>query len=297
MKFLIILCTFYATIIRHGFASTPSWQKHLSTSALEASLYGDLPPTVFAPDGRLFSVERVAQSISDPDNNLVLAVHCRDGIVVLSTFTQSPYLPRYNHTLPAKQHLLLPHDTGLANPPPRFYRLAPQIWAITAGHTVDSIVLARMMQFYAQAIRREHAPVATLARRLADALQAKTQQTGKGKVLAATGILVSHDSIWRVDPTGQFWRCRAAVAGGNAHKAEQRLIDKIREQEGITEQKQAMILSAIAEWTTEHTMDILREIVRDMPRKNEEETWRWHSMVLRPDGTIEWYDHAQIKQR
>lgn len=54
-----------------------------SSDALEAARYGTLPPTVFAPGGRLHGVERVARESYPPGDDelscVVIALHCGGG--------------------------------------------------------------------------------------------------------------------------------------------------------------------------------------------------------------------------
>lgn len=55
--------------------------------------YQRMPPTIFAPGGRLHAVEQVMDALGsneDPTSNLVIALHCKDGIVVLSTVSTPP---------------------------------------------------------------------------------------------------------------------------------------------------------------------------------------------------------------
>jgi len=61
---------------------------------LEQSTYNDLEPTIFSPTGRLHPVERTMEQVreSHPRNNLVVALQCQDGMLMLSTVTLSPYL-------------------------------------------------------------------------------------------------------------------------------------------------------------------------------------------------------------
>ena len=54
--------------------------------------YQQLPPNIFAPRGRLHQVEHVMEGISsseDPSSNLIVALSCKDGLVVVSTVPPS----------------------------------------------------------------------------------------------------------------------------------------------------------------------------------------------------------------
>jgi 20S proteasome alpha/beta subunit len=50
-------------------------------------------------------------------------------------------------------------------------------------------------------------------------------------------LIWDSSSIWRVDPSGQFWKCRAAVIGRSRHRLEEILVegwkDNMSEQEAI----------------------------------------------------------------
>jgi 20S proteasome alpha/beta subunit len=69
--------------------------------------------------------------------------------------------------------------------------------------------------------------VASLARKSADQHQSLTQNTGIGRILASQVLLLSEKEIWRVDPTGQFFKCSAAVVGRSSRIVEQLLREKI----------------------------------------------------------------------
>jgi hypothetical protein len=60
----------------------------------EAARYEDMPPIVFSPTGRLHPVEaavRASKTVT-PLSNLLVAMRCRDGLVVISTLPISPHL-------------------------------------------------------------------------------------------------------------------------------------------------------------------------------------------------------------
>ena len=60
----------------------------------EAARYEDMPPIVFSPTGRLHPVEaafRASKAVT-PLSNLLVAMRCRDGLVVMSTLPVSPHV-------------------------------------------------------------------------------------------------------------------------------------------------------------------------------------------------------------
>lgn len=42
-------------------------------------------------------------------------------------------------------------------------------------------------------------------------------------------------SLWRVDPSGQFWKCRAAAIGRSHHTVEAALVEKYKESPSLSE--------------------------------------------------------------
>lgn len=156
------------------------WQQSTgSRSMMEEFTYADLPPTIFSPTGRLHSIERIveaAKTSNNPRANLVMAMNCRDGIVMISTVTLSPYLNTTNNTL------FLDSDSI-------FHYLSPSLVVATAGNAVDGQVLQNKLHQSCQSLIQqcgdEHMVTASqLARYVADQLQVPTQTIGKSKILA-----------------------------------------------------------------------------------------------------------------
>lgn len=58
----------------------------------EAARYEELPPSVFSPTGRLHPVEAAVRAgkVATPLSNLLVAIKCRDGLLVVSTYPVSP---------------------------------------------------------------------------------------------------------------------------------------------------------------------------------------------------------------
>jgi len=219
-----------------------SWQDP-SNNALDAARHSDLSPSMFAPGGRLYSVELMAHAgiaAEDGSNNLVAAVLCEEGVVVVASLPESPYLPRNltqinnegdkNGTLATFVPLLVP-EHGVPRPP--FLRLSTDMWAVTAGNSVDSQLLRLKLHRLAESIREEDQSdrADVLARRLADNLQLLTQQEGHGRILAAYAVIFTDKEIWRVDPTGQFWKCHATLIGRDCTSAESKFLSKIEKRE------------------------------------------------------------------
>jgi len=72
------------------------WQPSLSSleNIDETSRYEELEPIVFSPTGRIHPIEAAvkASKAVTPLSNLVLAIRCRDGLLVISTLPTSSYL-------------------------------------------------------------------------------------------------------------------------------------------------------------------------------------------------------------
>lgn len=48
-------------------------------------------------------------------------------------------------------------------------------------------------------------------------------------VLQSAAIIMGDHQLWRIDPTGQFWNCHAAVVGREADKVEEAIVTKLLE--------------------------------------------------------------------
>ena len=167
------------------------WQKSGdSRSIIEESTYEDLPPTIFSPNGRLHSIERVVRASKIPNNprsNLLLALKCKEGLVVLTTLTTSPFL---NTTVNSNLWLVEDNQTATTSTSP-ILDLGPAsgLLVATAGNTVDGQVLRQKIQAYAEynlEQEKDTIEAYVLARNIADHLQANTQTVGgrDGRMLA-----------------------------------------------------------------------------------------------------------------
>ena len=86
--------------------------------------------------------------------------------------------------------------------------------------------------------------IESLVRRIADMAQSSTQNLGGkyGRMLSSSLLAVGNDNsnsrhqndnddklcIWRVDPTGQFWKCEASAAGYGTLEVEAELLSRAR---------------------------------------------------------------------
>ena len=146
-----------------------------SRSIIEESFYEDKPPIIFSPSGRLFPVERIvraAKTHANPRANLLIALKCQDGIVVLSTVPTSPFL---NTTV--NNTLFLLDDTEDAV----IYDYDLDLVTATAGNAADGKVLQSKIQAFVEHSMENHKDnvvPSEIARNLADHLQGPTQTIG-----------------------------------------------------------------------------------------------------------------------
>jgi 20S proteasome alpha/beta subunit len=242
------LCSFRS--ISASTAAAP-WQDTTATRR-EQSPFNDLPPNTFDPDGRLYIVEDLVHAVAsdtDPSSNTVIVALCKDGVVAVTSLPNSPYMSYESTTadlddetnaasttslLLLDTHELSVHPTAVAPFCRVSFNGAP-ILALTAGNAVDGQMLRRRLLQVADAARysdlsssadSDLSP-ALVARLLADQNQMRTMQEGKGRVLAAVAMIWNGDSIWRVDPAGQFWKCQACISGRYTTRVERLVLEKL----------------------------------------------------------------------
>jgi len=154
---------------------------------------------------------------------------------------------------------------------------AAVLFGVSAGNAVDSQQVREIMTEIAEASREAEEETTVMlgrvvARRLADqCYQVRTQHAGKGRLLASAAVIMCYadgdedngdgaSELWRVDPTGDFYRCRVAVSGRAAPIAETRL-HRILENE-IRRKRQSGDDAAAAEASTRRTVPIRPSTIR-----------------------------------
>ena len=45
----------------------------------------------------------------------------------------------------------------------------------------------------------------------------------------SAAIVAGHGTLWRIDPTGQFWRCQGAIVGRDSDRAEEEILSRLGE--------------------------------------------------------------------
>ncbi|KAL9186154.1 hypothetical protein ACHAXT_005392 [Thalassiosira profunda] len=289
-------CSFLLPSAAASQASDLPHRGNTAQAAAEEARYAALPPTVFAPGGRLHGVERVAREAllldSDADGEVAcgaVALHCggtgggEDGefAVLAGIGAVSPFLHRDEFCAPSNNaeggegggatYLPLEMDeptTSISSP---LSILSPTLIAAAGGKAIDSTVLLRRATEVALSMYANdnggvdwfvshslegpdgHDSVepwtlggaagveaTALARRVADMAQGSTQSLGGqyGRMLSSSLLAVgartpsSSDGdalvMWRVDPTGQFWRVDASAVGRGALDVESELLSRIR---------------------------------------------------------------------
>ena len=173
-----------------SFDSAPWQSKPDSRSRrLEESVYTNLPPTVFSPTGRLHSVENAIQAASK-QGNLVMAMNCKNGTVIVSTVTMSPYLN-------CSQQLLIwnnnddDHEndgdssSSSSSSTVPIFDLSPTLVAATAGNPIHRQVFKGKLHACCQSLMQQQQQLVEqdiqsgpLARFVADQFQIPTQTVG-----------------------------------------------------------------------------------------------------------------------
>ena len=150
------------------------------------------------------------EEVRDPESNLVVVLKCNDGVVTFSTVAISPHL---NTTIVQRAEedddrvvatsLFLNDEEreGYSNTLP-IVDLGPGLLGVTAGKPGDSQVLRMRLEAMAQQMvdddlddrKAAAAPIARLARQLADYLQIPTQKTiGRQGPLLSVSSSVNFD--------------------------------------------------------------------------------------------------------
>lgn len=203
-----LFLSFIFTIVFSSSSPEAPWQSNSArTNVLDEAIFGNQPVTVFAPGGRLYFLERTvaaASSMEDPSSNLVVALSCRDGIVLVTNSCTSPHLDMLSAASDEKDKENDEESTTslwiTSTKEKRHYRaplsrLSPNAWMVTGGNAVDSSMLRLKITQMSDSLQEQFdggqplpsTPVscAALARRVANHLQQPTQSIGKaGRILA-----------------------------------------------------------------------------------------------------------------
>jgi 20S proteasome alpha/beta subunit len=184
----------------------------------------ELPLSSFGSHGRLFAVDATLSAVDRHSAASVVSLCCRDGVVTVYTTTQSPYIHSNGLAVEAvgKEWLVSPSQP-IAILDARPAADAPVV-AVVAGTGVDQLLLRSFIQEMAERYLAERYSASAMARRLADALQLRTQQPSQGRVPVAACLLLDSQSIWKIDASGQLWKIHGGAIGRHAPKIEHYLL-------------------------------------------------------------------------
>ena len=170
----------------------------------QETLYRQFPPTIFAPNGRLYNVEESSKKASDSDDtssNSIIAVKCQDGIIIVSSPTRSPHF-YYNKKYDDKEEngddteeeLMIPLGIQEYQALSLLSTASPNVILGAAGNAMDSSVLLDRMERMALDLSSDESAifgsssnlinVNRLARSIADRIQWSTQSVRNGRILA-----------------------------------------------------------------------------------------------------------------
>jgi len=193
-------------------SSSVPWHPETALSQKEWGNLGEYqkkPPYVFAPQGRLYSVDHVMEAVSspeDPTSNLVVAINCRDGVVVVSTVNapanaamvllpetdQSNTTTHTDLATTASTTLFLNQDDTKSCTPPSTHVVPisfPEnnnVFAVTAGNAVHSQILRRKIESLADSmyIENDDGTTSTKVFAASPALVARKRRTMKSPSVA-----------------------------------------------------------------------------------------------------------------
>lgn len=281
MKLTVLVWLIYVNSVM---GSAP-WQDRRS-NVLQESLYADLPPNTFAPDGRLLMVEKIlplTQSLSDTSASLSITIECESSVVVVTSLPRSPYT-----------------NTTTVEPWARpFGRLADRLLAVTGGNAVDSQIVRTILFEIAASDRAAgiDPTAASIARQLADRFQLRTMQSGQGRMLASTVTLTDGRDVWRVDPTGQFYRCRAAVGGRGAVEAEAKLLTKLQETAGEANEplRASQVQGVLRKLTDHEAVALAARVIRETLANKDDATRVPLLACVCSPNKLHWYSTEELE--
>jgi len=165
--------------------------------------------TSFSPQGRLYQVE-YAQVAAEHQGTPTVAVRGRRSVVVAS---------RSRALGP-----LAAAGAGVAGAPQRVHRLGAGLGCCASGVAGDEVAVVRLLRAHALDFRKRYGydvPLELLSLWLADYNRAAASGEAEHRPLAATALIFGAHSLsdgrevglYRVEPSGQFYRCRGACLG------------------------------------------------------------------------------------
>ncbi|HLD33409.1 MAG TPA: archaeal proteasome endopeptidase complex subunit alpha [Candidatus Nanoarchaeia archaeon] len=170
--------------------------------------------TMFSPDGRLLQVEYAKKTVRQ--GSTALGIQCKDGVVLVA-----------DKRIVGK--LVVPESVD------KVFQIDDHIAATAAGIISDARVLVERAQVKAQQHRVSYdsgIDVLSVVKEMSDLCQFTTQSAGLrpfGVSLLVAGVDVDHEPrLFMTDPTGIFFRYRAAVIGEGEVEIEKVLQQKYK---------------------------------------------------------------------
>ena len=203
--------------------------------------------TMFSPDGRLLQVEYAKKTVRQ--GSTAIGVVCKDGIVLVS-----------DKRIVGK--LVVPESVE------KVFQIDSHIAATAAGIISDARVLVERAQVRAQQHRVSYdtgIDILSIVKEMSDLCQYTTQSAGLrpfGVSLLVAGVDEDNDTkLFMTDPTGIFFRYRAAVIGEGEVEIEKTLQKKYRPNISV-EEGVDLAVSALAEFIgSELNVDRLEAVV------------------------------------
>ena len=211
-------------VTRAATSSAAPWQSETFLSKSDWNKlrrYQKQPPSIFSPGGRLHIVERFMQALEeDPSSNLVVALRCREGVVVASSVQAPANAAFFLHKNATTSTEARDNPLWLDSPLADCSSFAPwsyssscvvqipfaeneHLFAITAGNAVHSQIFRQRIRKAANSLyiaeddgifaqvkaNKKSSSVPSLARSLADELQNPTQTSQGGMMVVSRSSL------------------------------------------------------------------------------------------------------------
>ena len=208
--------------------------------------------TMFSPDGRLLQVEYAKKTVRQ--GSTAIGIQCKDGVVLVA-----------DKRIVGK--LVVPESVD------KVFQIDDHIAATAAGIISDARVLVERAQIKAQQHHVTYdtgVDVLTVVKEMSDLCQFTTQSAGLrpfGVSLLVAGVDQDHEpKLFMTDPTGIFFRYRAAVIGEGEIEIEKVLQQKYKTsmtvEEGIQVGVKALMDIIGAELTTDR-LEVVVITVKD----------------------------------
>jgi len=208
--------------------------------------------TMFSPDGRLLQVEYAKKTVRQ--GSTAIGIQCKDGVVLVA-----------DKRIVGK--LVVPESVD------KVFQIDDHIAATAAGIISDARVLVERAQIKAQQHHVTYdtgVDVLTVVKEMSDLCQFTTQSAGLrpfGVSLLVAGVDQDNEpKLFMTDPTGIFFRYRAAVIGEGEIEIEKVLQQKYKTsmtvEEGIQVGVKALMDIIGAELTTDR-LEVVVITVKD----------------------------------